>query len=207
MADLNNNTENIKENNDEGNIENAQSQANGEAKAQGEKSPNEDNGEIVLSAQQFDEIKVKVEAIQKERDEFLNAAKRVQADFDNFRRRNASVRTESIDEGRGEVIKAMLPVLDNFERALDAAENGDNAHVSAFIDGMEMIYRQFFSELSKLGLCEIECVGAEFDPLSHEALMQDHNADCPSGVVVSVIQKGYTMGGKILRSAKVVVRA
>ncbi|MGI6161166.1 MAG: nucleotide exchange factor GrpE [Christensenellales bacterium] len=133
----------------------------------------------------------------KQRDEYLAAAQRVQADFDNYRRRNNSVRAEACAQGKEEAVIAVLPVLDNLERALKGGESHE---------GLALIVKQFVDVLKSLGAEEIPADGCKFDPVYHDALMQMppcEGKEC--GDVHTVILKGYTMDGKILRHAKVQV--
>ena len=101
-------------------------------------------------------------------DEYLALAQRTQADFDNFRRRNESVRADAMVEGQRSVVKAMLPVLDNLERAL-AAPAGEN---DALRTGLEMTHKQMLAALEKLGVTAVDRVGEVFDPNVEEAIMQ-----------------------------------
>ena len=125
---------------------------------------------------------------------------RLQADFDNFRRRNASIRLDSYEEGKRDTVKELLPALDNLERALDAipAEN------ASLREGIAMVQRQMLDSLKKLGLEEVEsdCV---FDPTKHEAVMREKVEGKESGEIVVVFQKGYRMGGRIIRHCMVKV--
>ncbi|MGN0779266.1 MAG: nucleotide exchange factor GrpE [Aristaeellaceae bacterium] len=134
-------------------------------------------------------------------DEYLNLAQRVQADFDNFRRRNESVRTDAFADGQRSVATAMLPVLDNLERALDAAGSADDA----LRTGVEMTLRQLRDALTKLGVTPIDRQGEKFDPRVENAVLQGTPEDGEPGTVCAVLQKGYMMGGFVLRHAMVKV--
>jgi molecular chaperone GrpE len=153
-----------------------------------------------LTAEEFAQAKAHIEAITKEKDETVNLLQRIQADFDNFRRRNASIRLESYEEGKRDTVKELLPALDNLERALDAipAEN------TSLREGIAMVQRQMLDSLKKLGLEEVEsdCV---FDPTKHEAVMREKVEGKESGEIVVVFQKGYRMGGRIIRHCMVKV--
>lgn len=136
-------------------------------------------------------------------DEYLALAQRTQADFDNFRRRNESVRADAMVEGQRSVVKAMLPVLDNLERALaaPAAEN------DALRTGLEMTHKQMLAALEKLGVTAVDRVGEVFDPNVEEAIMQAPADAGEPGTVAMVLQKGYLMGSYLLRAAMVQVVA
>ena len=127
-------------------------------------------------------------------DEYLALAQRVQADFDNFRRRNEGVRADAF--------AAMLPVLDNLERALAAAENAD---ADALKTGVEMTRKQMVAAYEKLGVTPIDRLGEKFDPNLEEAIMQGTADDGEPGTVCMVLQKGYMMDKTVLRHAMVKV--
>ena len=136
-------------------------------------------------------------------DEYLALAQRTQADFDNFRRRNESVRADAFAEGQRAVAKAMLAVLDNLERALLApAAEGD-----ALRTGVEMTHKQMLATLEKLGVTVIDRVGEKFDPNLEDAVMQGTAEEGEPGTVCAVFQKGYQMNGHMLRPAMVKVVA
>lgn len=160
-------------------------------------------GSVELTAEQFAELKTRIESLQKERDEYLTLAQRIQADFDNFRRRNACVRAESIDEGERETVKNLIGALDSFERAMKVAE--ETGECTPFADGVALVYRQFNEALCKIGLMEIEALGAVFDPELHNAIMQVPAPEVESGTVVEVFQKGYKLKDKIVRHSVVKV--
>lgn len=136
-------------------------------------------------------------------DEYLALAQRTQADFDNFRRRNESVRADAFAEGQRSVVTAMLAVLDNLERALAApAEEGD-----ALRTGLEMTHKQMLAVLEKLGVKVIDRAGEKFDPNLEDAVMQGSADEGEPGTVCAVFQKGYQMGDHLLRAAMVKVVA
>ena len=123
-----------------------------------------------------------------------------QADFDNFRRRNASVYADSLAEGERNVIKELLPVIDNFERALNNSENVDQNYV----EGVRLVYKQLMDVLTKKGLEEIDASG-KFDPELHNAVMQGESDDAESGDILEVFQKGYKVKDRIIRHSMVKV--
>ncbi len=134
-------------------------------------------------------------------EEYLALAQRTQADFDNFRRRNESVRQDAYNEGQRAVVKAMLPVLDNLERALAAdAPDGD-----ALRTGVEMTLKQLLGVFEKMGVETINRLGEKFDPNVEEAIQQGSPEEGEPGTVCQVWQKGYVMGGQLLRAAMVKV--
>ena len=157
---------------------------------------------VAINAETVEAISESTETVETVKAEMLDRVKRLQADFDNFRRRT---RQEQCDLGAfvtQNLIKDLLPVVDNFERALASRPTEDP---SGFGAGVEMIYRQFYAVLEKQGISAVETVGAMFDPAKHEAIMKDEDSDQPEGTVVAELQKGYAACGKIIRPALVKV--
>ena len=135
-------------------------------------------------------------------DEYLNMAQRVQADFDNFRRRNVNVRAESFEDGAKSIIVLLLPVLDNMERAMDAAKCSSD---KALTEGVQMVEKQLREMLDKRGVKPIHRLGEKFDPNVENAIMNGVAEDGEPGTVCEVLQKGYCMGDSVLRHAMVKV--
>lgn len=135
-------------------------------------------------------------------EEYLNMAQRVQADFDNFRRRNQNVRKEAYDEGTRAFATTLLPVIDNLERAIAAAENSADESLRS---GVEMVCRQLCECFEKRGITPIDRLGEVFDPSLENAVMQGASEDGEPGTVCAVFQKGYQMDGMVLRHAMVKV--
>ncbi|MBQ1946151.1 MAG: nucleotide exchange factor GrpE [Clostridia bacterium] len=139
---------------------------------------------------------------QAQSEEYLSMAQRVQADFENFRRRNNSVRAESFEDGARDFIKNILPVIDNLERAL-AAES----HDEALHEGVSMVYRQLMDVMEKRGVTAIDRAGEKFDPNLENAVMQGDASEGEPGTVCAVLMKGYKLGDHVLRHAMVKVVA
>ena len=135
-------------------------------------------------------------------EEYLNMAQRVQADFDNFRRRNQNVRKEAFDEGARAFATTLLPVIDNLERAIAAAQNSSDESLRS---GVEMVHRQLCDAFEKRGITAIDRKGEKFDPNLENAVMQGSPEDGEPGTVCDVFQKGYQMEGMVLRHAMVKV--
>lgn len=127
---------------------------------------------------------------------------RLQAEFDNYRKRVEKEKKEIIEYSSEVIITKLLDVLDNFERAFTALDNGGS--LEEFRDGMERVHRLFRETLEKEGLSEITEV-ERFDPYLHEAMMQEINEDVEDETVTEVFQKGYRLGSKVIRPAKVKV--
>ena len=133
-----------------------------------------------------------------QRDEYLNMAQRVQADFDNYRRRNQSVRAEALEDGAVAFIKTILPVVDNLERAL-ATESTD----ATLCDGVTLVLRQLTEALEKRGVYAIDRTVEKFDPALENAVAQATSEEGEPGTVAQVLLKGYKMGESVLRHAMV----
>jgi len=149
-----------------------------------------------------EELTAALEVAQAKQEEYLTMAQRVQADFENFRRRNQSVRKDAYDDGARNFAATLLPVLDNFERAVDAAQESSDLSLR---EGVEMVYRQLCDVFSLHNIEPINRLGEKFDPNLENAVMQAEPGDGEPGTVSEVLQKGYQMGNVILRHAMVKV--
>jgi molecular chaperone GrpE len=139
-------------------------------------------------------------AATRERDEYLDSLRRLKAEFENYRKRAARDQESLVARAHERLVKELLPVLDDLARALEAAERHEEAQLE---EGVRLVHRQLAAVLAKEGLSEIATAGA-FDPNVHEALLSQPS-DEPEGSVIEVIQKGYTLGDRVLRPARVVV--
>lgn len=149
------------------------------------------------------ELKTKLEEAEKKAEENFQRLLRVQADFENFRRRTRKEKEELQQYAAQAVIEQLLPVMDNFERALEAGRKTDDKE--ALIKGIEMVYNQFQQVLKDQGLETIDSVGKPFDPYVHEAVMQVESDQYQSGYVVEELQKGYKLKDRVIRPAMVKV--
>jgi molecular chaperone GrpE len=147
------------------------------------------------------DLAVKVAELEAARDEYLALAQRVQADFDNFRKRAAREHERLVAHAHERLVRELLPVLDDLERTLEAAERHEEA---ALVDGVRLVERSLRKALEKEGLVEIETDGA-FDPHVHEALLAQAREGAETGTVVEVVQRGYRLGDKVVRPARVIV--
>ncbi len=139
-------------------------------------------------------------SLEKERDEFLDLAKRTKAEFENFRKRLSRQAAEAEIRGRGELARDLVPVLDNLERAL-AAANPEEDHLA---DGVRLVRDELVSVLGRAGVESYEPAGEQFDPDWHEAMLTRPGE---AGQVLEVLEKGYRLNGQVLRPARVVVGA
>jgi len=143
---------------------------------------------------------------QRERDEYLEIAKRTKADFENYRKRMGSEVQAAAGRGKAEVIREVVPVLDDLERAIQAAgldPEGDSE--DALAHGVLLVFRSLRDSLSRNGVEAVDPQGEKFDPMAHEALSTLPAEGVESGTVVEVMQKGYRLGEQLIRPARVVV--
>ena len=146
----------------------------------------------------IDEWREALETAVKQRDDYLDSLRRTQADFQNFKRRNQTTRADGYNDGVCETIEAVLPVIDNLERALAAAQPED-----PLANGVAMTLKQLFDNLAKFGFEEVPALGEDFDPEKHNAVMREQGDE--PGKVLEVFQKGYRVKDKIIRYAMVKV--
>jgi len=130
---------------------------------------------------------------------------RVAADFENYKKRAKKDVEEAEARGRKAFMLAVLPVIDNLERALDAADTSGGGAAASIAEGVRLVHKQLLSSLEKFDVKALAATGQAFDPNLHEAIQQIETADHPPGTVVKELQRGYTIGGKLLRPAMVAV--
>lgn len=130
---------------------------------------------------------------------------RTTADFDNFKKRAARERAESAKYANESLLQKLIPVLDNFEMALNATSQAPEANVESLTAGVQMIHQQLKGALAEAGLEEIDASGQTFDPNFHEAVSQQETETVPEGQVVQQLRKGYKLRDRLLRPATVVV--
>jgi len=144
-----------------------------------------------------------VQALAKERDVLADSLLRLRAEFDNYRRRSAKELIDARSCAQGDLLADLFPVLDNLERALDAAEHHEEGKV---LQGVRMTRDLFVGLLERAGVEEIPGVGTPFDPLVHDAMVHQPS-DEEEGIVTAVLERGYRQGDQVLRPARVVVSA
>jgi len=150
----------------------------------------------------IESLEARLAEAEKQRDEYLDMAQRIQAEFENFRRRNNAIRSEAWDDGARETVALMLPVIDNLERALNAAKEKNPLR-----DGVELVYKQMLDLLQKRCVTVIDRLGEPFDPELEEAVMQGDPSEGEPGTVCAVLQKGYRTPARVIRHAMVRVVA
>jgi molecular chaperone GrpE len=148
-----------------------------------------------------DELEPQIEEETRQEEAVDDRLLRLAADFDNYKKRAARERDEYIAHANERLLKDLLPILDDLERALNAAEQHEEAQLE---EGVRLTYKSLASLLQRNGVEEIDAAG-KFDPHVHEALLQQPAEDKESGDVIDVIQKGYTLGGRVVRPARVIV--
>ncbi len=147
-------------------------------------------------AEKKDKYKEKIEELE-------DRVKRQMAEFENFRKRTDREKTQMFETGVKSVIEKILPVVDNFERGLQTPvpEGGNDA----FMEGMNMVYKQLMTELENIGVKPIEAIGTEFNPDFHNAVMQVESEEFESGIVAQELQKGYLYHDTVVRHSMVAV--
>jgi molecular chaperone GrpE len=141
-----------------------------------------------------------LEALRNENEELIDTLQRLQADFDNYRKRAQRDQEALVARAGERIVKELLPILDDLERAFEAADQHEEAKLE---DGVKLVHRQLEQLLEKEGLAPVEADG-KFDPHVHEALLTQPS-DAEEGSVIEVLQKGYRLGDRVLRPARVVV--
>jgi molecular chaperone GrpE len=161
----------------------------------------EETGPIPIAGKAADESAAsETEKLRAERDALLDRLARLQAEFDNARKRAVREQQEFREYAAADVIKNFLPILDSFERALKA---GGDSNSSEFRNGIELIYRQFQDALQKIGVQPIVSVGQAFDPRVHEAVEMVDTSEVPDHHVLDELQRGYKYKERLLRPAMV----
>lgn len=147
----------------------------------------------------------KIALLENKVSELEDKNKRIQAEFINFRMRTENETAKLLKYEGENVIKEILPVLDNFERAISMDDNDLSDEVSNFLSGFKMIYTSLISSLEKMGVKELDVLGKEFDPTCSEAVLVEEDKEKPANVVLEVLQKGYAFKDKVIRNAMVKV--
>jgi molecular chaperone GrpE len=164
-------------------------------------SPEETLQQSVAKSDGAEEVEqLELEALRAENEELIDTLQRVKAEFDNYRKRAAREQESLVARAGERIVKELLPVLDDLERALEAVESHEEAKLE---EGVKLVHRQLEQLLEREGLAPVETDG-KFDPHVHEALLTQPSAS-EEGAVIEVLQKGYRLGDRVLRPARVVV--
>ena len=160
---------------------------------------------IELLSQELQELKrfheEKVEEFAEQKDNFL----RLQAEFENFRRRSLKEKQESARFGHQNIVKDLVSAVDNLERAMEHGAQFAGVEVRGVLDGIALVHREILAALEKHGVSQIDAAGQVFDPAVHEAIGQIPNPDVPANTVVQVLQKGYVIHDRMVRPSRVLV--
>lgn len=143
----------------------------------------------------------KLAAVEKDKKDLHERLLRTAADFDNFRKRSRKDQEEARHKAKEEVVREFLPVVDNLERAIAASQDASGP----IVDGVKLVLRQLVNALDRFEVKPVVSVGEVFDPSKHEAIAQVETTERPAGTIHSEMQKGYTMGGRLIRPAMVAV--
>lgn len=165
--------------------------------AETSETPEEDNAPEAEKTEEKSEEKIEEKA-----DDGNEKYVRLMAEFQNYKKRVAKEKNDIREYATEKLVMELLPVLDNFERALAASAEDDPA---GYAKGMELIFTQMVTELQKSGLAEVEAEGQDFDPTKHNAVMTEENEELESGKVSKVLQKGYALNDKVIRPSMVAV--
>lgn len=150
---------------------------------------------------QVKELEKELATAKEEKEKYIDRLHRLQADFSNYKKRIRKEKEKLEDKVIAEVVEDLLPVIDNFELALESVQ--DSGEGLEITEGVEMIYNQLQKFLEKKGIKEIDSVGEEFNPDFHEAVMTEENEDYDSGEIIGEMKKGYKLEGKVIRPAMV----
>ena len=171
-----------------------------ETEQQPEEAESQKEPETKTKTSFFGKKKKEKDKFEQQIEELTDRLKRNMAEFDNFRKRTEKEKSSMYIIGAKDIVEKILPVVDNFERGLAQAPEGDS-----FADGMKMIYKQLITTLDELGVKPIEAVGKEFDPNFHNAVMHVEDEEAGENIVVEEFQKGYTYKDFVVRHSMVKV--
>ncbi len=141
--------------------------------------------------------------LREERDRIKDQLLRTAADFDNFRKRTQKDLAEERRRAKEDVVRELLPVIDNLERAVSASVSASD--VTAIVEGVRMVLKLWEDQASRLGLTKVKAVGERFDPAVHDAIQQVETDEHPPGTVIAEVVAGFRLGDKLVRPAMVVV--
>ena len=176
-----------------------------------EEEPSEDGrsgdeaAETEANEEKADEEKASKDPKDAKIEELNDKVMRQMAEFDNYRKRTEKEKEQMFEVGAKSIIEKILPIIDNFERALEMAGSEEGKEQDPFMDGMEKVYRQLIDELEKADVKPIEAVGKDFDPNLHNAVMQEETEEFESGKITKELQKGYMYRDSVVRHSMVAV--
>ncbi|BAB05064.1 nucleotide exchange factor GrpE [Halalkalibacterium halodurans] len=191
--------------NEKTSVEETEEKAETEDEMLTEDPSNEDSDEANEEGNELSEEEKRIAELEGQVDELNQRLLRIQADYDNFRRRQREEKEAAAKYRAQSLIEELLPALDNFERAL--LVEPEQEETKTLLKGMEMVYRQVSEALKKEGLEVIETKGETFDPHLHQAVMQVEDAEFESNEIVEELQKGYKLKDRVIRPSMVKVNA
>ena len=150
-------------------------------------------------------LRAELEEADRERGQFRSLAQRVQADFQNYRRRVEEEQQEFQRGAAAQLILKLLPVLDDLERALAQASEDTSSPNESWVEGVRLVVRKFHAVMEEAGVQRIEAAGRAFDPWEHEAVAFQETEEHPQGYIVGLVREGYKLHGRVLRAAQVLV--
>ena len=156
-------------------------------------------------AKEIADLQHQLEQLETEKQDLFEKFQRLSADYANFQKRAPKQIAESVAYEKKAIIRSLLPSLDNFAHALASAENADGESLEGIIKGVQLVFDHMLDALKAHGVERIVALGTEFDPSFHEAVMQRTEADKPDNIVLEEYQNGYTLNGRVIRPAKVIV--
>ena len=152
---------------------------------------------------ELEDLRSRIDNLQKEKDELFAQLQRVSADYDNLQKRTARQIVETIGYEKEKIIKTILPALDNFEHTLQNVHSAEN--VDTLLKGIQIIYDQMLDVLKSHNVEQIKALGEVFNPAMHEAIMQKTDKEKQDNIVLEEFQKGYNLNGRVIRPSKVIV--
>lgn len=161
------------------------------------------NAEATAESEAAPDLQTQLAEAQAQAAEYLDGWQRARAELANFRKRNERERSQWQIELRAEVVSSLLPVLDDFDRAMENLAEDIQEH--DWVSGIALIYRKFQTQLNELGVREIPAAGETFNPELHDAMMSREEPDTEAGTIIEVLRKGYTLNERVIRPALVVV--
>ncbi|HPG27133.1 MAG: nucleotide exchange factor GrpE [Spirochaetaceae bacterium] len=160
---------------------------------------------IEMLSGELRDLKERHEELVREYEEHKDTTLRLQAEWENFRRRSLKEKQESLKFGHQNLVKDLLSAVDNLERALEHGAQNAGAEAKGILDGVELVHREILGAFAKHGVSEIDAEGRLFDPAVHEAMGQIPNGAVPPNTIVQVLQKGYVIHDRMLRPSRVIV--
>jgi molecular chaperone GrpE len=161
------------------------------------------SGEAAELQKQLEELRKQTESLKKEKDDIFAKLQRVAADYDNYQKRSSKQVTDNVAYEKDKIVKSLLPILDNFEYIL--ANTSCGATDETLLKGVKIIYDQMLGILKGHGIEQVKSAGEQFNPAHHEAITHRSENDKQEGLVLEELQKGYKLGGRLIRASRVVV--